>query len=252
MLGFCLHTVAWSETSVVAELFTRELGRVGVLAKGAKRKGSALRGVLMQFQPLEVALSGKGELRTLIRADWVGGMLPPSGEGLLLGFYLNELLVRLLPKEAPEPEIFDAYRQTLQLLAQAPEDALRTEEALRRFEWTLLRHAGYAPDLRRDARGQAIEAHRWYDWGPEQGFVERPGTRNGAQGGCFSGQVLLALEQPDAPLTVEQPTHPALAQAQPSVSLRQQARNLSRAILAHCLDGKPLKTRQLLIDLHRL
>ena len=112
--GFVLHTVAWRETSLVVELFTRDHGRIAVMAKGARRPRSALRAVLLQFQPIDVAFSGrKGELRLLTRAEWRAGLPMPSGEALLFGFYLNELLVRLLMREDPHPGLYHAYVEAL-------------------------------------------------------------------------------------------------------------------------------------------
>jgi DNA repair protein RecO (recombination protein O) len=98
-----LHSYPYKETSLIVDMFTRDHGRIGVVAKGAKRPLSKLRGVLQTFQPLSVSFSGKSELRTLIDAEWVGGMLPIEKTALLCGFYLNELLVKLLARDDPHP-----------------------------------------------------------------------------------------------------------------------------------------------------
>src|SRR3954447_15614048 len=97
--AFVLHTYPYRETSLIVEAFTRSFGRVSLLARGARRPRSAMRGVLLAFQPLALSWFGKGELRTLARAEWVGGQPLLQGEALLCGFYLNELLLRLLPRE---------------------------------------------------------------------------------------------------------------------------------------------------------
>ena len=111
--AFVLHSTPYRETSLVVDLLTREHGRVGVVAKGAKRPGSALRAALLQFQPISVVWSGQGELRTLNSAEWLGGLHPPRGDALLCAFYTNELLLRMLPREDAHPALFDAYAATL-------------------------------------------------------------------------------------------------------------------------------------------
>ena len=97
--GFVLHSHMYRESSLVVEVFTRDYGRVALVAKGAKRPTSRLRGILQTFQPLSIGWSGKSELRTLTAAEWVGGMIPLENSALLYGFYLNELLLRLLARE---------------------------------------------------------------------------------------------------------------------------------------------------------
>ena len=84
--AFLLHAIPYRETSLVVELFTREQGRIGAIAKGARRRQSALRPVLMPFQPLRVVWSGRNELRTLIAAEWAGGMVAPDGDALICSF----------------------------------------------------------------------------------------------------------------------------------------------------------------------
>ena len=128
--GFVLHSYPYKETSLIVDLFTRDQGRIGVVAKGAKRPTSRLRGVLQTFQPLSVSFSGKSELRTLIDAEWVGGMLPLEKTALLCGFYLNELLVKLLARDDPHPALFNHYVATLNELAHGEPAPI----ALRKFE----------------------------------------------------------------------------------------------------------------------
>ena len=94
--AFVLHSYPYKETSLIVEVFSRDHGRIALIAKGAKRPHSRLRGVLQTFQPLSVGWSGKSEMRTLTGAEWVGGMPPLEKSALLCGFYLNELLVKLL------------------------------------------------------------------------------------------------------------------------------------------------------------
>src|SRR5262245_22421848 len=94
--GYVLHTYAYKESSLVVEAFTRRRGRVAMLARGARRPRSALRGVLLAFHPLRFSWSGLGELCNLVSADWAGTLRPLGGRGLMCGFYLNELLLKLL------------------------------------------------------------------------------------------------------------------------------------------------------------
>ncbi len=226
--AFVLHAIPWRETSLVVELLTRDHGRVACVAKGAKRPASRLRGVLTGFQPLHVAFTGRHELRTLTAADWLGGMAAPQGDALLCGFYLNELLVRLLPRDDPHPALFDGYAQALVALGLGE----AVEATLRRFEWLLLREIGYALDLARDAEDRPIERDRCYALLPGRGFL----ATDAAEEGGFAGGTLrdIADERYDSPRTLAE------------------AKRLTRALLARHLDGHVLKTRQILVDLQKL
>jgi DNA repair protein RecO (recombination protein O) len=225
--GFVLHSLPYRETSLIVELFSYKLGRLAVVAKGARRPQSALRAVLLQFQPIEFAVAGKGELRTLTRAEWQGGLPMPSGEALLFAFYLNELLVRLLIREDPHPGLYEGYEQALRALGERGAH----EEVLRRFEWLLLKETGYAPDLSCDQKGRELQPGADYRMLGGQLILS-----DAADEEAFSGRVLrdIASGRYDAP--------GALASA----------KRLSRQVLATQLEGIPLKTRQILIDLQRL
>lgn len=227
--AFLLHSTPYRETSLVVDLFTRDHGRIAAVAKGAKRPRSALRAVLLQFQPLIATWSGNRELRTLTGAEWTGGLPAPQGDALLCAFYLNELLIRLLPREDAHPALYDAYERALRELSDGTAQA---DETLRRFEWLLLREAGYAPDLDRDSADRPIDAQRLYRWSPGGGFV---------------------AAEPHEPSVVAGAMLHELAEGRfGSTANRQQAKYLMRAILSHHLDGAPLNTRQILIDLHKL
>src|SRR5919106_4977327 len=97
--AYVLHTYAYKETSLIVEAFTRAFGRVALLARGARRPRSAMRGVLLAFHPLRLGWSASAELGNLISAEWSGSLQPLTGQGLMCGFYLNELLLRLLPRD---------------------------------------------------------------------------------------------------------------------------------------------------------
>lgn len=137
--AFLMHATNWSETSIIAQVFSRDYGIVTVIAKGAKRPYSVLRPILSAFQPLLLSWSGQGEIKTLTRAE-IAGLLPLGGRSLMSGWYMNELLLKLLPKEDPHQVLFEAYADALAQLA----DGSPATGALRRFEWTLLNETGYA------------------------------------------------------------------------------------------------------------
>lgn len=226
--AFVLHTIPWRETSLVVELLTRDHGRIGCIAKGAKRTGSRLRGVLLAFQPLHASFTGRHELRTLTSAEWLGGLASPQGDGLLCAFYLNELVVRLLPRDDPHPALFDGYAQALVALGLGES----IEATLRRFEWLLLREIGYALDLSTDAEARPIDPERRYALLPGRGFI----AADAAEEGGYSGRTLRDIgdERYDCATTLAE------------------AKRLTRSLLARHLDGQVLKTRQILLDLHKL
>lgn len=139
--AYLLHATPWRETSSLIRIFSRDHGNLTLVAKGAKRPYSQLRAVLSVFQPLSLSWSGAGEVKTLTRAE-TQGTLFLSGAALMSAWYTNELLLRLLPREDPHPVVFDAYDDALRRLA----SGARAAGALRRFEWVLLREAGYGLD----------------------------------------------------------------------------------------------------------
>lgn len=154
--AYLLHATAWRETSLIIQVFSRQYGSVALVAKGAKRPHSVLRPVLSAFQPLGLSWSGGGEVKTLTRAE-CAGIRPLPGRAYMSAWYMNELLLRVLPPEDPYPGLYDAYDAALQQLAGVPaEDGLPIPRfvagALRRFEWVLLNETGYgtgedAPDF---------------------------------------------------------------------------------------------------------
>ena len=226
---FVLHTYPFKETSLVVELFSRDFGRVAALAKGARRPRSAMRGMLQAFQPLQATWSGKSELRNLHSLDWGEGLLLLNGEALMCGFYLNELLLRLLPREDPHEALFDYYAQTLRYLAEG--EALAP--TLRRLELKLLQELGYAVPLTHQSEGVPIVAENEYLYLPERGAVSPNTVETGVQ---LSGKTLLDMARDDY--------------SDPATLL--QSKQLMRMLLAHYLGDKPLHTRQLLIDLQEL
>jgi len=143
--AFVLHRYDWSETSLILEVLTRHHGRIALVAKGAKRPSSSFRPILLPMQPLSVNYGGDSDIRTLKGVEWVGGHVMPTGDALLSGYYLNELLLRLLARDDPHSALFDVYAATIQILATEGPD-LR-QGALRVFELMLLREIGLLPSL---------------------------------------------------------------------------------------------------------
>jgi DNA repair protein RecO (recombination protein O) len=230
--AFILHSYPWRETSLVVEAFTRGHGRVGLVARGARRPASALRGVLLAFQPLLVSWTGRAELKNLIAAEWDGPYAPLKGEALICGFYLNELLLKLLPRDDAHESLYGAYREALGALAAGAEHAA----VLRRFELGLLTELGYGVLLDRDAeQGAPIAAERSYVYVIERGPVPATG-RTAEMGVELTGRTLLDMRRGD------------FADA----ATQQQANILMRALINHCLGNQVLHTRQLLRDLHEL
>lgn len=228
--AFVLHSYPYKETSLIVDMFTRDHGRIGLVAKGAKRPHSALRGVLQTFQPLQASWSGKSELRTMIDAEWVGGMLPLEKTALLCGFYLNELLVKLLARDDPHPALFDHYVSTLNQLAHNEPAPI----VLRKFERALLKETGVAADLTRcTSTRAAVDPGADYVVDPERG--PRP-VYAADVWPVVSGKTLQDVEREDY--------------GDPATQA--QSKQLMRFLLAHQLGGAPLNTRQILIDLMQL
>lgn len=240
--AFVLHRYDWSESSLIVEVFTREHGRIALVAKGAKRPSSNFRPVLLPLQPLHLAFGGDAEIRTLKSAEWVGGQVMPTGDALLAGFYLNELVLRLLARDDPHPRLFDAYADAVAVLASQHADAV--EPALRSFELLLLRDIGLLPALDLETGTQSpLAAHARYSLLAEGGLV-----RNGEQDlrPSLTGAQWRALQEAlDGPTAFA----PALRlAAQTPTELKPQLRAL---LNYHCGTGT-LRTRQLMIDLQTL
>ena len=169
--AYVLHRYEWSESSLILELFTRNLGRVAVAAKGVRKPASAFRSVLLPFQPLLVSLGPQAQIRTLRGAEWAGGYAMPTGEPLLVGYYVNELLMRLLAREDVQPLVFDAYAQTLAFIAKHSGEKV-AEPMLRVFELILLRALGVLPALNHEALSmRALQPDGYYMLDPENGLM---------------------------------------------------------------------------------
>jgi DNA repair protein RecO (recombination protein O) len=247
-----LHTHDWSESSLILDLFTREQGRVVAVAKGAKRPYSQLRPVLMPFQRLHVGFGAKrseeAEVWLLRQAEWAGGPAWPGGAALLPGFYLNELLMRLLARHDPHPALFDAYAQTLQALA----DPALLQAALRGFELVLLRQLGHLPDLAQlTVDGASVLTGQGYELHPEWGVSRaRPGDDVVGLDGAVLCQIEAALSiAGESGRTMRVPAMaPLMAACVPALS---ELKSVLRALLHYHLGSHPLRTRQLMIELQQ-
>ena len=183
-----LHARPYRETSLVVEAFSRCHGRLGLIARGARRPTSRMRGMLQPFIPLLLSWRGKGELATLTGAETEGSVLPVGGSAAIVGFYINELLLRFLHRHDPEPILFDQYRAALDRIAHVN----NPEPVLRIFEKRLLQAVGYALELEREANsGVAIEPDGRYRYTTDSGPERWSGSAS--TGVCVSGATLLAL-----------------------------------------------------------
>jgi DNA repair protein RecO (recombination protein O) len=225
--AFVLHSWPYRETSLIVEAFTVDYGRVSLVARGARRPRSELRGLLQAFQPLHLSWSGQAEMKTLIKAEWRGGLPLVPASALLCGFYINELLLKLLAREDAHPALFAAYEGVLAELAGSGEQA----PLLRRFEVGLLAELGYAPQLAREAATGApldpgASYHYVFDQGPRR-------AQPGGAGALVRGRTLLALAEgryPDGETAAE-------------------AKRLMRELLDHHLEQRSMESRRVLQDL---
>ena len=230
--GYVLHSYPYQETSLIVEMFTREFGRVGMVAKGAKRPHSPLRSVLMPFHAVTLDWSGKSDLKTLRTAEWRGAFRLLKGRALICGFYLNELLLKLLHRDDPHDILFDIYEQTLHALLEGEDHAI----VLRCFEKRLLSELGYALILDRDTESQRpLEAHRRYQYIIDRGPVP-VNAQHGGSGLELLGQTLIDMNRDHYTSTLTQ----------------QQSKSLMRTLIGHYLGNQTLHSRQLLIDLQGL
>ena len=228
--AFILHSYPYKETSLIVDVFSRDYGRVALVAKGAKRPHSKLRAVLQTFQPLAVSWNGKAEIRTLTSAEWIGGLLPLEKSALLCGFYLNELLVKLLARDDAHPALFDHYIATLNQLAHDEPAPI----VLRKFERALLKETGVGSNLSVcTTTRRVVEPDEIYIVDPEHGPRPAHPADNTPR---VHGKTLLDMEREDYSDNTTQ----------------MQSKFLMRFLLAHHLGGAPLNTRQILIDLMQL
>ncbi|WP_286807468.1 MULTISPECIES: DNA repair protein RecO [unclassified Marinimicrobium] len=228
--AYVLHTRPYRDTSLLLDLLTPDFGRIGAVAKGVRRGKSQRRPLLNPFIPILVSLGGRSSLKTLtaVEADGIGHRL--AGLSLYSGFYVNELIVRLLGEQDPNPDLFDDYRWTMNALSTNPADA-SPEPVLRQFEWRLLDGLGYGISFTEEAdTGEPVRADALYRFDPEAGFIPTYSSRDPQETPkLFVGSDLLACAQADF--------------SEPQTLMT--AKRLSRLMLHPLLGSKPLKSRDL-------
>jgi len=233
--AWVLTTRAYRDTSLIVDCFTLNHGRISVVAKGAKQKRSRFRGLLQAFNCLNISwLEGNSDLYTLTDVEEI----PHSskfltGTALYCGFYLNELMTRLLHQHDPHPLLFDVYQDALGLISDAEKSDL--QRILRIFEKRMLQSIGYGLVLTHEAEsGDAVQSDMLYSYIPDVGLVSSNERNLNKSSRCIRGSTLLALE-------TEQPMD-----AEGNV----ECKNMMRQILRYYLGDKPLKSRELLQNIY--
>lgn len=227
--AFLLHYRPFRDTSLLLDVFSRDHGKLALVARGARSGKSRLKGLLRPFMPLRMSWLLRTDLGTLTGAEIDGQPLTLSGDALLSGYYINELVLHFLHRHDAQPEAFAAYQQTVSLLAAAEDPS----PVLRNFEIELLRLLGYALNFEHDAVSHAdIDASANYEYRADQGPVQ-VSRDNGPM--VFSGELIIAIREHRF--------------GEPEV--QRAANRLLRNVVSHHLAGKELKSRKVLVDLHR-
>lgn len=225
--AFLLHRRDYRETSVLADFFTLDQGVVSGVVKGIRRSTKTQRLSLQPFTLLNIGWYGSGDLKTIKMVEVVENAPPLVGEQLFCGFYINELLLRLLNRYDPYPHLFEAYQIALKQLMMCIKND--NDVVLRVFEKKLLSVLGYGFNFGQDSEGEPLCGSAIYLFESEYGFVRMTtsGTRD-QQPLIYRGDILMAIEVDDYALP----------------ETRQAAKRLMRFALAHYLGGKPLHSRQ--------
>lgn len=230
--AYVLHASAWRETSLLLEVFTRDYGRVGLVARGVRGARARLpRSLLEPLQALRLDWSGRGELQTLGAVEAEGVACRLHGDRLLSALYVNELLVRLTARNDPLPRLFERYAALLPELATTAELGWR----LRCFERDLLAVLGYALQLDSAAdSGEPLEPDGAYNYLPEDG----PVTAGAGTGGVrVHGGALLALAADGAP---------------PSAAEQAELRRLMRMLIGNLVGPRGLESWRVLAESARI
>ncbi|MCW9012226.1 MAG: DNA repair protein RecO [Gammaproteobacteria bacterium] len=225
--AYILHHYPYRDSSQIFELFSRDYGRLSVMSRGSRSAKSKQKTLLQLFHPLLVCWSGKGDMPLLTRVEPVDTRLPElKGNALPSAFYINELLIKLLHRHDVHEDIFGLYQDTLYLLA----DQQKLENHLRLFEKQLLQFLGFGLNLVVDAdSGDAVREGHQYNYFIEHGPVLAAETHSESRQLLINGESLLAFENDDLGNT----------------GVRKEIKSLMRFVLAHYLEGKPLKSREL-------
>ncbi|MGH8801557.1 MAG: DNA repair protein RecO [Casimicrobiaceae bacterium] len=233
--AWVLHARAYRETSLIVEAFGHTAGRIALVARGAKRPRSELRGLLQAFQPLALSWTGAGEIKTLVKAEWNGGTALPSGAALLSAFYLNELVLKLVPREDPHPALWNAYAEAVRALGDR-RDSSAQAGVLRSFEVKLLAELGYAMTLNRDGdSGAPIDPRRSYHYAIDRGPLTRMAEPESSWP-AVRGSTLIALA----------------SGTYPDPDTAGEAKRLMRRVLDHYLENRRIFSRRIVQDLAAL
>jgi DNA repair protein RecO (recombination protein O) len=239
--AYVLHRYDWSESSLILEVFTRHYGRIALVAKGAKRPTSSFRPILLPMQLLHVAFGGDAEIKTLKSAEWQGGHVMPSGDALLSGYYLNELLLTLLARDDPHAVLFDIYARVVQVISSEHGEVLQA--TLRTYELLLLREIGFLPQL--DVQTltlRPLEPDMRYVLVPEGGLRQAHDDERVSLSGVQWTQLQASLQN-NAPFTT---TLRACA------AMMSDLKPQLRALLHYHCGVKTLRTRQMMLDIQSL
>lgn len=227
--AYLLHHRPFRDSSLLLDVLSRDHGKLALVARGARTAKSRVRGVLRPFLPLRLSWVQRRDLGTLTGAELDGAPLALVGDGLLSGYYVNELLIQFLHRHDPQPEVFEAYRETIAELAASADPA----PALRNFEIELLRLIGYALNFEHEANStESLADGASYEYRADQGPV-RVERRTGAM--IFSGAELIGIRE----------------HRFEDARILRAASRLLRHIIAHHLGGRELKSRKVLVDLHK-
>lgn len=220
--AFVLQSWNWKETSLLVEFLTLNHGKVIAVARGAKRAGSHFRGLLTAFSPLKISFSGQNEVKNLMKAQWLGGYFPIEGDALFSAFYVNELLIRLLPREDAMPQLFASYAKVLEKLAGSE---AAHQAALRTFELELMEMLGY---------GLPVTGEPWY-WDGEELKPWNEGVIESERHWVISAEMIRKLHDRDF-------------RSKETLNF---AKVLMRKMITHYAGDKPLNTRRIFEELKR-
>ena len=228
--AFVLHHRPFRDSSQILDVLSREHGKLAVVARGSRGARSQLKGVLRPFMPLSMSWVIRSDLGTLTGAEVNGAPLRLTGEALLAGYYVNELVLHFLHRHDPQPEVFDIYAGTIEALATS---GAQIAAVLRQFEIALLRHCGYALNLEHESgTANGLDPAGHYDYRVEQGAV-RVDRHEGPL--VFTGAALVGIAQ-------HRFDDPGILRA---------ANRLMREVVAFHLGGKELKSRRVLLEMRR-
>ncbi|MDJ0813668.1 MAG: DNA repair protein RecO [Woeseiaceae bacterium] len=228
--AFVLHHRPFRDSSQILDVFSREHGKLAVVARGSRGARSKLKGVLRPFMPLSMSWVIKSDLGTLTGAEVNGAPLRLTGEALLSGYYVNELVLHFLHRHDPQPEVFDVYAGTIEALATS---GAGIAAILRQFEMALLRHSGYALNLDHEwGTSNDLDPASYYDYRVEQGAV--------------------AVSRDEGPLVFAGATLAGIAQQRfDDQDILRAANRLMREVIAFHLGGKELRSRKVLLEMRR-